>query len=283
MDTDYPIIPAERADDLHNLDRSGQADLALFMAGNQFMVMEEIIAAFQKENPEVENIFYETLPPGLELRQILAGGAFFQDRLISVPADVYSSVNQKAMEVLAENNLIEPDAAFPYLRNRLTLIVPAGNPARIASVADLGRAEIRISQPDPQQEDIGHHIIGMYRQAGGEDLIRTIMEKKKAAGTTIFTKVHHRETPERIRENMVDVGPVWATETVHARQSGLAFEVVEPGPGLDQRDRVNYYICGLKNGNHPENGKKFLKFIQSATAQMIYKKYGFVAFREGSA
>jgi molybdate transport system substrate-binding protein len=251
------------------------------MAGNQFMVMEEIIAAFQRKCPEVDRIFYETLPPGLELRQILAGGAIFRDRLISVPADVYSSVDRKAMETLAENRLIEPDGWFPYLHNRVTLMVPEGNPAGITSVADLGREEVRISQPDPRHEDIGHHIINMYRQAGGEALVERIIEEKRAAGTTVFTRVHHRETPEGIRAKRVDVGPVWATETVYAGKTGLAFEVVEPGPNLDQRDRVNYYICGLKNGNNPENGRKFLEFILSAEAQELYRQHGFVSRREG--
>jgi molybdate transport system substrate-binding protein len=280
MTTDYPVIPAERSDDLHNLELAEQADLVLFMAGNQFMAMEEIITAFQQEYPGVSNIFYETLPPGLELRQIMSGGAIFRDRLISVPADVYSSVNRRAMETLAENDLIEPDGYFPYLNNRLTLMVPSGNPACITGVEDLGREDIRISQPDPQHEDIGHHIIDMYRQAGGDALVRRIMKEKKAAGTTLFTKVHHRETPDRIKESVVDVGPVWATETVHARQAGLAFEVVEPGRLLDQRDRVNYFICGLKNARNLENGRKFLDFILSPPARKIYHKYGFVSLMQ---
>jgi molybdate transport system substrate-binding protein len=276
MTTDYPVIPAERADDLHNLELAGQADLVLFMAGNQFMAMEEIVAAFRKGHPAVRHIFYETLPPGLELRQILAGGAMYRDRLISVPADVYSAVNQRAMEALAAHHLIEPDGYLPYLHNRLTLMVPAGNPAGIRTVEDLGREEVRISQPDPRHEDIGHHILAMYRQAGGDALVYRIMEEKRAAGTTLFTTVHHRETPERIQNRTVDVGPVWATETIHAGQTERAFEVVEPGPALDRRDRVNYYICRLKNGRNPDNGRKFLEFILSPTARNIYAQYGFV-------
>ena len=50
------------------------------MAGNQFMAMQKIVAAFQKEYPDVRNIFFETLPPGLELKQILAGGALFKNK-----------------------------------------------------------------------------------------------------------------------------------------------------------------------------------------------------------
>ena len=53
-----PIIPSERGDDLHNLEIANSADLILFMAGNQFMAMKEIITVFQKQHPDVEKIFY---------------------------------------------------------------------------------------------------------------------------------------------------------------------------------------------------------------------------------
>jgi molybdate transport system substrate-binding protein len=271
-----PVIPADRADDLHNLEIADSADLILFMAGNQFMVMKEIVSAFKKEYPKIENIFYETLPPGLELKQILSGGALFRGEKIDVHADVYSSVNKKAMEALIEAGQILTGNYHLYLHNRLTLMVQKGNPSRITSVADLGRDSIRISQPDPANEDIAFHIIDMYRQAGGDELVHRIMEKKRAEGTTIFTVVHHRETPLRILKNTVDAGPVWATETIHAKASGLLFDVVDPGEDFDQRNRINYYICKLKHAPHPENADKFIEFIRSSDAQRIYQKHGFL-------
>jgi len=276
MQREYPEIPAERSEDLHNLALADRADLVLFMAGNQFMVMPELIAAFQREYPDVRNIFYETLPPGLELKQILAGGAVFRRESITVIPDIYSAVSIRAMHTLAENGFIDPDDYFPYLHNRLVLMVPLGNPAGIGSVVDLGRDEVCISQPDPENEDIAFHIINMYRQAGGDALAEKIMHEKKKGGTTLLTRVHHRETPDRIREKSVDAGPVWATEAVHAKESGLDFEVVEPGSDLDQHDRISYYICRLKKGANPENGEKFLHFIKSGTAKEIYQQHGFI-------
>ncbi len=307
-----PHIPPERGDDLHvidadgdvlhNLELAGDADLTLFMAGNQFMVMQELLAAFREEQPQVERIFYETLPPGLELRQILAGGAVFGERVIDVVPDVYTSVSEETMERLAEAGLIgggEDRSEGPtagvggariYLHNRIVLMVPAGNPAGIESVADLGRDDVRISQPNPENEDIAHHIIDMYRQAGGEQLVRRVMEEKRAAGTTLMTQVHHRETPERLAAGVADVGPVWATEVEHARRAGGgaaeqaeraggAVEMVDPGPELDQRGNINYYICGLRDSPRPENGRRFLDFILSARAQAIYESFGFVPER----
>jgi ABC-type molybdate transport system substrate-binding protein len=274
---DLPTIPSDRLDDLHGLEIAETADLVLFMAGNQFMVMPEIVSAFQAQYPEIKNIFYETLPPGLALKQILAKGAKFQDRVLNVYPDIYSSVNYEAMQLLEKEGHIKPEGYHLYLHNRLTLMVPRGNPAKITSVRDLGRSDVRISQPDPENEDIAHHIVDMYRQAGGDALVDRIMAEKRAAGTTILTIVHHRETPLRIEKGTVDAGPVWATEAVHARSTRLAFDVIEPGAELDQRDRINYYICMLQRAPHPENAQKFLKFILSSEGQKIYQTHGFLS------
>jgi len=268
-----PEIPADRADDLHNLEIINKAQLILFMAGNQFMVMDDLIRLFQERHPEVEYIFYETLPPGLELRQILAGGALFKGELVTGSPDVYASVSEHAMEDLKSKGYV--DDYFIYLHNRLVLIVPEGNPSGIKNVNDLGRSEIRISQPG-EMEDITHYIVYMYAKAGGESLVKRIMEEKKAEGTTVVTAVHHRETPLRIQKSLVDVGPVWATEVMNTRKNGLKVEAVEPGESLDQRDRVNYFITRLKNAPNPGNAEKFLNFIRSAQAQETYRKYGFV-------
>jgi ABC-type molybdate transport system substrate-binding protein len=275
-----PIIPFDRADDLHNLEIADSSDLVLFMAGNQFMAMEEIVSVFQKEYPDITNIFYETLPPGLELKQILSGGAVFRDKVLDIYPDIYTSVNQEAMNILERSGHIHSGDYHLYLHNRLTLMVPEGNPAQIKTVTDMAEENIRISQPDPENEDIAFHIIDMYRQAGGDNLVHRIMEEKRAEGTTILTVVHHRETPLRITKKTVDIGPVWATEVIHAKSLDLAFDVVEPGEDLDQRDRINYYVCKLTNAPHPENAKKFLNFIRSSYAQKIYQKYGFLPHSE---
>ncbi len=274
---DPPVIPSNRTDDLQGLEIAEEADLVLFMAGNQFMAMKEIVAEFKTQYPEIQNIFYETLPPGLELKQILAEGAIFQNKAFNIYPDVYSSVNLAAMQLLEKEGHIGQGGYHRYLHNRLTLMVPRGNPAQITSVNDLARGDVRISQPDPQNEDIAYYIMNMYRRAGGDELLDRIMEKKRAEGTTIFTIVHHRETPLRIAKKTVDVGPVWATEAVHARSSDLAFDVIEPGADLDQRESIDYYICRLRNAPHPQSAQNFLDFILSEKGQRIYKKYGFLS------
>jgi len=277
MGSELPEIPINYREDLHNLEYLNEADLILFMAGNQFMVMEELLSAFQKRYPDIKKIFYETLPPGLELKQILAGGARFGNMEIRVIPDIYTAVSNEAMQELLKRGLIKE--YFVYLHNRIVLMVRKGNPLGIKGVKDLARDEVRISQPGPL-EDITRYIIEMYKKAGGEEFVHRIMEEKRAEGTTIFTLVHHRETPLRIVKGTADVGPVWATEVIYAKNQGLPIDMVEVGEEFDQREKVNYFITILNNAPHPENAEKFLEFIKSSEAQEIYAKYGFVPHKK---
>ena len=270
---EIPEIPLTRADDIHNLEHMDDADLVLFMAGNQFMVMEELLEEFfTGRHSDIRNIFYETLPPGLELRQILAGGARFGNRTLTGRPDVYTSVSEDAMLQLKEGNLI--DEYSTYLHNKLVLMVAQGNPKGIRGVEDLGRDDIRVSQPG-EMEDITRHIADMYLEAGGEKLLSRVMEEKRAEGTTLMTVVHHRETPLRLKLDTADVGPVWATEVVNARSKAQKVEALEVGAELDQHDKVNYFMARLKNAPNPKNATLFLDFLRSGMAQEIYRSYGF--------
>lgn len=276
QEAQYPIIPADKEQDLYNLEEAAQADLVLFMAGNQFMLMPELLQAFQARCPQVQSIAYQTLPPVLELRQILAGGAVFRGKSYAIMPDVYSSVSLQAMQILQEKELVDPRECFVYLHNKLALMVRAGNPQSILQVQDLGRNDVRVSQPNPEHEHIAQYTLRMYESAGGKELVRTIMENKLAQGSTMLTTVHHRETPERLLQGQADAGPVWYTEVIQAQRAGLELEGVQLPRELDQRQGIDYYMARIKSGKNQENARSFLEFIRSDAAREIFGDYGFI-------
>lgn len=273
--TAMPKIEDDREKDIHGLEYMNNADLVVFMAGNQFMVMPEFMEAFQKKYPEVKKIYYETLPPGLLLKQILAGGATFREKQLRGDPDVYASVTSEHMEQLKEKGYLKEYRE--YVGNRLVLAVPKGNPKGIATVKDLAKKDVRISHTNPITEGITIPTMEMYRRAGGDELVYQVMMMKAADGTTKFTKVHHRETPEALMGGTADAGNVWLSEYLEYEKNGWPIEKVEPGESVDMRDSVRYVIAKVeKTSKNAQNADKFLSFMMSDEAQDIYAKYGFV-------
>ena len=83
-----PAIPEGKETDLklyrgvaiggEALDRMPKSSLVLWLACNQFFAMDDVIGAFQKHEPGV-SVGLITLPPGLLLQAIKAGGWIYQN------------------------------------------------------------------------------------------------------------------------------------------------------------------------------------------------------------
>ena len=71
---DYRTFHQDGTIDYGEIGDSYTADLVMYLAGNQFMVMEELIGDFLASHPDIKTVYVETIPPGQILKQIMAGG-----------------------------------------------------------------------------------------------------------------------------------------------------------------------------------------------------------------
>lgn len=136
------------------------ADLRLFMAGNQFVMMDNLVAEFKKQYPHYDEIYYVTIPPGKELQWILQGGAEWKAadfpnvqelvkpdpndpgswymsetasagsgfKMLNMP-DVYTTVARGHMNQLGAAGLVSE--FFTYTHNQLALM------AHVSQVPDM--------------------------------------------------------------------------------------------------------------------------------------------------
>ena len=242
--------------------------LVIFFAGNQFMVIDELINAFKKEYPEYKRVFAETLPPGILAKQIEGGSITIGNLKIDVQPDIYtdgkSSIEMKP-EWFSKTEV--------YAKNSLAIMVRKGNPKNIKGLIDLGRADIRVSMPNPLWEGIGKQIEKAYMKAGGDKLKAAVMETKVKDSTTFLTQIHHRQTPMRILYNQSDAGPVWFSEAYYQQLIGHPIETIE----IAEKENIEAtYVAGLlKTAPHKKAANDFMNFLISATARDIYKKFGF--------
>jgi len=275
---DYRTFHANGEVEFGAIENSYTADLVMYLAGNQFMVMKELIGDFQSKNPDIESIYVETIPPG----QILKGQLLKQGEIEGKPTamnpDIFASVNIDHLKKLHSQELMND--YMIYIHNKLELMVAAGNPKGIKGPQDLARDDLVQSHPNPLTEGIfKFYGSEMLRDLGIYEKVTGGAECKECwavPGKTWFTARHHRETPDRIEKGEADVGIVWTTEVVYAKGEGRPLDGVAIEFPLNKQDKVNYAIGIMTNGRNPDKAKRYMDYLGTDTAQSIYEKYGFV-------
>ncbi|MGV6848290.1 MAG: molybdate ABC transporter substrate-binding protein [Marinibacterium sp.] len=278
LNHDYRTFHADGRIEYSDIADSYDSDLVMYLAGNQFMVMEELIQDFQTANPDIATIYVETIPPGQILKgQILQQGQINGENTAMNP-DLFASVNLNHLKKLASLGKMHDFQI--YTHNKLELMVAAGNPKGIKGPEDLSRDDLVQSHPNPLTE-------GIFKFYGSEMLKDLGLHEKVTGGAeckscwavdgkTWFTSRHHRETPQRIEDGEADVGIVWTTEVIEAKAQGRAIDGVEIPAPFNKKDKVSYVIGALTEGRNPYNAVRFLSYLGTDRAQDIYASYGFI-------
>ena len=89
--TVFQVPDVDNVPDLHG--NPEDAKLVLFIGGNQFFVLPELVDAFEKLHPDLHGrIFYETLPPGILLKQMESNNTITLGNFtLRVQPDVYEA------------------------------------------------------------------------------------------------------------------------------------------------------------------------------------------------
>ena len=275
---DYRTFHSDGVIDYGDIKDSYDADLVMYLAGNQFMVMETLIRDFQAKNSDIKTVYVETIPPGQILNNQLLKQGKIEGKKTSMTPDIYASVNINHLRRLNKDGLMHNYAI--YIHNKLELMVAQGNPKAIKGAKDLGRDDLVQSHPNPITE-------GIFKFYGSEMLKDLDLHEKVTGGAvckscwavegkTWFTSRHHRETPDRIESGEADVGIVWTSEVAHARAEGRRIDGVTIEAPLNKQDKVNYAIGILAKAKNAYNAVRFITYLGTPEAQAIYASFGFV-------
>lgn len=259
------------------VDNSYTADLVLYLTGNQFMVMEELIRDFQNKHPDIKSVYVETIPSGQIVQEQILRQGRIGDRKTAMKPDLFASVNLGYLKVLRDRGKM--NEYIIYTHNRLELMVAKGNPKRITGPKDLARDDLVQSHPNPLTEGIfkfyGSQMLndlGIYEKVTGNARCKSCWA---VPNKTWFTSHHHRETPGRIENKQADVGIVWATEVVAGKKQGRDIDGVSIPAPYNMAHKVDYAIGVLSEARNPENANRYLAYLATDDAQDIYASHGF--------
>jgi molybdate transport system substrate-binding protein len=269
-----PVAPVEFAaapfDMVEDLCGDPGADLVVFFAGNQYMVVPDLVDGYLAAHPSVGSVFYETLPPGVVAAQLRAGGLRMGSLVLRVGPDVMAS-SPAALAELEHEGLVGP--ARSYASNDLAFLVTAGNPAGVGGWADLARPGLRVAFPDPGTEGIGRLALEALEGSGGAALRQRVEVDKAAGGEVVFTSIHHRQGPAWLEGGATDVAVVWSTEGRYHLERGGPFEMVALP---DAQNRRGTYAAGVVTGAaHQEAAGWFVDYLCSQAGQAAYAAHGF--------
>lgn len=247
--------------------------LVLYVGGNYFFAMAPLVQTFEARHPQYRGrLYWETIPPGLLVRQIRAGGRVTVGNMTwTVKPDVYLAGLEAVKTQITAGLLAAP--AVPYVTNTLTIMVPRDNPAHVAGLADLGGAGIRLAMPDPEFEGVARQIRASLEKAGGAALVEAVYGTKVRDGTTRLTRIHHRQTPLWLMQCRAEAGVTWRSEAVFQEQIGHPIAHVDI-PEADNSIGV-YAGAVVRGATHPKAAREWFDFIRSPEGLAIFERYGF--------
>lgn len=239
-------------------------ELVVFAASSMTETLTMLGNAYMAEHPDIKIVF--NFDSSGTLKTQIQEGA---------DVDIFISAGQKQMDQLDTGastevnteglDFVLNDTRFDILENKVTLAVPAGNPAGINSYDDMvtglkdGTIVLAMGNADVPVGQYTQKILAYYE----------ISEDDLATAGSITYGSNVKEVTTQVSEGVVDCGIVYQTD---AYSAGLT--VVDTAT-KEMCGQVIYPAAVMNVSKNPEAAKAFLDYLTSDTANAVFEEVGF--------
>jgi molybdate transport system substrate-binding protein len=186
-------------------------------------------------------------------------------------ADLFASANHQEMQTLSDGGIVNPVSVQIFAHNRLSIIVPKGNPAKIQSIFDLAKPGVKLIVADPAVP-AGSYLLGMLKSAAGlpdagvdfSDRVLANVKSKEENVKAVVSKIELGEG---------DAGVAYMSD-LHGAGSD-ALEGIEIPPSVNPL--AEYPVGIVVRSKLPELSHDFEAYLLSANGQQILANYGFLS------
>lgn len=209
--------------------------LTVFAASSLTNAFERIARAYEDANPDVR------------VRLSFAGSTALARQIRDgAPADVFAAADTESMEMIDASE-------HTFARNRLTIVVPAGNPKGVTAVSDLTRSGLVVVVCAPEVP-CGRRTAELMQNTG----VTIAPASREDSVRSVLTKVVAGEA---------DAGIVYETDVRH----GDRVEAVRIPDGVNV---VSAYPIAALRGSRAQD---FVSFVLSGGAQRVLREEGFLS------
>jgi len=173
------------------------------------------------------------------------------------PADVFAAASPKYSEQLYAQGLCSKPATFAT--NTVVLIVPRANPARIRSVYDLQRSDIKLVI-GAQGVPIGDYTRKLLANLGLSSVLKNVVSNEDDVKLVVA----------KVALGEADAGFVYRTDV---RPVGnKVFRIAIPAKA---EPTVKYELCIVRNAKHPLLAASFVRKVLSKQGRAKLQAAGF--------
>lgn len=243
-----------------------QTEIIVFAAASMTETLTEIKALYEAAHPDIV-LTYNFDSSGTLKTQIQEGA----------DCDLFISAGQKQMDQLDINadasvnteglDFVVADSRINLLENKVTLVVPEGNPKGIESFDQMaealkaGELFMAMGNSDVPVGQYTQKILAYY----GLD------EEELANAGELTYGSNVKEVTTQVSEASVDCGVIYCTDAFSA---GLT---VVDSATPEMCGQVIYPAAVLKTAAHGEAAQEFLDYLQGEEAMAVFAKVGFSA------
>ena len=241
-------------------------ELIVFAAASMTETLTEIGGLFMEQNPNVTIQF--TFDSSGTLKTQIQSGA---------ECDVFISAGQKQMNQLDKDasadvnteglDFVLAGSRFNILENKVTLVVPEGNPKNILSFDDLaaglrdGSVLLAMGNSDVPVGQYTQKILKYYE----------LDEDALAAAGCLTYGTNVKEVTTQVSEAVVDCGVIYCTDAFSAGLTIVDYATAE------MCGQVIYPAAVLNISQNAETAQAFLDFCRTPEATAIFEAVGFSA------
>ena len=193
----------------------------------------------------------------------LAGSSTLAAQILAgAPVDLLVSADERQMDRVAAESLVDAGTRVVLLSNRLAVVLRADGPPAPHEPAELREPRFRrIAIGDPAGVPAGVYARAYLSSLGLWDALAPRMVPTRSVRAALAV----------VEAGDADAGIVYHTDALSSDEVAVAFEVPE-----DEGPAIAYPAAVLVDAPNPSGAARFLAYLRSTAARRVFGQAGFI-------
>jgi molybdate transport system substrate-binding protein len=190
------------------------------------------------------------------------------------PADVFASANTAQMDVVVKAGGIDGAKATTFAHNRLVVVVPKNNTAKITTLQDLAKPGVKIVLA-AKTVPVGGYALTFLTKASADPTFGASYQANVLKNVVSY-EADVKSVLTKVSLGEADAGIVYTTDAQTTVDSTSTIPIPDAFNVI-----ATYPIGVVKNSTSATTAQQFVDYVNSADGQAVLAQYGFVAGSSG--